>query len=1790
MENGANVNVTLDTSQFTREKEYWLKQLDGEWEKSSFPSNTAPGDRTHRTGSTGASFETVEFRVTGELFRMVQKISGGSDPRLHMVLLTVVLTLLHKYTAAGDLIVGAPIYRQDIQGRFSNTVLVLRNRVAPQDTFKDVLLKVKDTIFAAVEHQSYPLEQLAGNLGFPLSEYADRFFDVAVFLENIHDKTYLEPVNTNLTFGFTRLEQEITCRVEYNKAVYSGAFVDRLAGHYEHVLGQALRGLDTPLRLLEVVTDEEKKQLLTDFNDTAAPFPEAQTIHRLFEEQVLKTPGNPAAIRRDGDGPESAPPVVYDYGELNRKSNRLAHLLREKGVSTGSVTAVMMEPSPDRVVALMAVLKAGGAYLPIDTGLPEARVRYMLEDSGARMVLIDGDGDIDITFTALRGTRDREDVEVKVTAPRPHIEEFNTLSMPDRSLIRLDNYKNKIGMASVTNSITIQSTRGCPYECLFCHRIWSKKHVHRDAESIFQEILYYHKQGVVNFAFIDDCFNLDKVNSSKVFQQILRHKLDIQLFFPNGLRGDIMTPDYIDLMVEAGTRGINLSLESASPRLQKLLRKHLKLDKFKEVLDYISGKHPGVMLELASMHGFPTETEEEAKMTLDFIKSIRWLHFPYIHILKIFPNTEMEEFALENGVSKEDILKSRDLAFHELPETLPFPKSFTRKYQSDFMNNYFLDKERLSKVLPVQMDILSHEALTQKYNAYLPTPISRIGDICDFAGLENLEVPAGYEEKQETAPVVFTQTMTPPEPEPGARRILFLDLSQHFSSHHMLYNVAEQPLGQIYLLTYLKERLGGKIDGRILKSGNDFDSYGELREFVLDYKPHLIGIRTLTFFKEFFHQTAALLRQWGVTVPIITGGPYASSDYDTLLKDENVDLAIMGEGEHTLMELIGAMPGDDFTIPGPEVLSGIRGLAYAQPAEPGKKAADSSRQVLVTGGSFLNPDADPSPGTEENLSLPLDGRDLAYVMYTSGSTGRPKGVMIEHRQVLNCTTWMQDKFRLTGKDVVLQRTPLTFDPSVWELFWPLHIGGATRVLGTYQAKDIDYLLRLMEKDPELTMMYCPATLVTAMVTVLESREEKPGLTLPWFLIGAEPIARDVVNRFFTYYRGRMVNTYGPTEATINNTYHDMSPNDPHPRVPIGEPVANNRVNILSRDNRLAPIGVSGEIVISGDSLARGYVNNVEKTAAAFIGDPLEPGGILYRTGDIGRRREDGCIEIMGRVDEQVKIRGYRIEPGEIQNVMNRHPAVEECLVTVRGGEESNQAPQTCKTCGITTDFPNITLDDDGVCNICILFNRHREDIDQYFKSPSHLRELITASQNAKTGAYDCLLLYAGGRGAAYALYQLAGMGFKVLTATYDNGYFSKADRENIKKITASLGVDHMFLRHPNSDQILGESIGMASTVCRGCFHASSSLAGQLAYEKGIPLVVGATLSRGQIIENKLLMFLQQQITGQKELEQEIARMQRSAPQIDKAIFDHIDIDIITGGGVHDRVKFVDFYRYFDISNSGMIDYLNGKSPYWENRPDYAVYSTNCAIKQIGDYGHLRERGFHYYGGATSWEVRLGHLAPAAIKDDLHCRITEKGYEKFLSRVGRKSAAKSKDDDKYLCAYVVLSKDADQDRWDSDLKTFLSGKVPEYMVPAYFTALESIPLAPSGKVDKKALPEPERNRSRDKADYVPPETDMEIVVAETWKEILKLDRVGTRDNFFDLGGNSLNIVMAGSKLKAELKRDIPAVTLFTYPTVQTLAEHLGREADTAEKDSADRADRVQSMQEGRGRLLSRRRRK
>ena len=293
---------------------------------------------------------------------------------------------------------------------------------------------------------------------------------------------------------------------------------------------------------------------------------------------------------------------------------------------------------------------------------------------------------------------------------------------------------------------------------------------------------------------------------------------------------------------------------------------------------------------------------------------------------------------------------------------------------------------------------------------------------------------------------------------------------------------------------------------------------------------------------------------------------------------------------------------------------------------------------------------------------------LAYVIYTSGSTGQPKGAMNTHHGICNRLLWMQQAYRLTPADRVLQKTPYSFDVSAWEFFWPLSAGARLVLARPGGHREPHYLASLIETE-QITICHFVPSMLRAFL-------EEPGLqprcrSLREVFCSGEALSEDLPERFFAQMSAGLHNLYGPTEAAIDVTFWACKRGSSG-RIPIGRPVANTKVYVLDQRLQPVPVGVSGELYIGGVQLARGYLNRPELTAERFLPNPFTPGERLYRTGDQVRWRPDGNLEFLGRLDQQVKLRGFRIELGEVEAVLGQHPQVREAVVLLREDHPGDQ--------------------------------------------------------------------------------------------------------------------------------------------------------------------------------------------------------------------------------------------------------------------------------------------------------------------------------------------------------------------------------------------------------------------------------------------------------------------------------------------------------------------------------------
>ncbi|HKS06191.1 MAG TPA: amino acid adenylation domain-containing protein [Gemmatimonadaceae bacterium] len=314
-------------------------------------------------------------------------------------------------------------------------------------------------------------------------------------------------------------------------------------------------------------------------------------------------------------------------------------------------------------------------------------------------------------------------------------------------------------------------------------------------------------------------------------------------------------------------------------------------------------------------------------------------------------------------------------------------------------------------------------------------------------------------------------------------------------------------------------------------------------------------------------------------------------------------------------------------------------------------------------------------GSRENPRVVNSPTDLAYVIYTSGSTGRPKGVMIEQRSLINRLNWMQHAHPIGPGHVLLQKTPFSFDVSVWELFWWAFHGAALCHLLPGGERNPMAIVETIRKRSVSVLHFVPSML-NVFLEYLDGKDDKvrQGLaSVRRVFASGEALTPSHVRKFNAIIAAntdaRLTNLYGPTEATVDVTYYDCPSNDVPDVVPIGRPIHNTRLYIM-KDGVQTPIGEPGELCIGGVGVARGYVNNAGLTRERFAQNPVNPGERIYRTGDIARWLPDGMIEYLGREDHQVKIRGLRIELGEIENTIREFAGIADCVAVVKQYSEN----------------------------------------------------------------------------------------------------------------------------------------------------------------------------------------------------------------------------------------------------------------------------------------------------------------------------------------------------------------------------------------------------------------------------------------------------------------------------------------------------------------------------------------
>ena len=786
--------------------------------------------------------------------------------------------------------------------------------------------------------------------------------------------------------------------------------------------------------------------------------------------------------------------------------------------------------------------------------------------------------------------------------------------------------------------------------------------------------------------------------------------------------------------------------------------------------------------------------------------------------------------------------------------------------------------------------------------------------------------------------------------------------------------------------------------------------------------------------------------------------------------------------------------------------------------------------------------------SNENLALVADPECMAYIIYTSGSTGKPKGTVVLHGNLLNYIVWARN-FYLQGQKLDFPLfSSLSFDLTVTSIFVPLVSGGSMVIYGEGETPNLE-VLDVIRDDQVDIIKLTPAHLGLIQAANLS------GKRLRKMIVGGEDFKRSVAQGIYDLFEGRVeiYNEYGPTEATVGCMIHRFDPHlDRASSVPIGRPIDNAQIYILDEHLQPVPIGIVGEMCIGGAGVARGYLQQPELTEARFVKDPMQPGSVLYRTGDLARWTPTGQMEFLGRSDHQVKIKGYRIELGEIESALLNHPDIEAAVVTVYQLESKSpdQITQRCVQCGLPDNYPGVVFDSAGVCNTCRDFSAVKDHFRDYFKSQADLQIIIDNAKRTKSGKYDCMVLYSGGKDSTYMLSQLVReFGMQPLVFSMDNGYISEEAKDNIRRVTESLGVDLVFGQTPHMNAIFTDSLKRHRNVCDGCFKVIYTLSINLARQKGIKYIFTG-LSRGQLFETRLSDMFQARIFDGNEIDRTVLSARKAYHRIDDAVSQLMDVKMFESDTTFDEVQLVDFFRYTDVPLNEMYRYLNQNVP-WV-RPSDTGRSTNCLINDVGIYIHKKERGFHNYALPYSWDVRMGHKTWAEAVDELSDDIDPTRVQRILSEIGYdESETLMQRFEKRLVAYYVSREPVAT----AELRKYLSTRLPDYMIPADFIRLDQLPLTVNGKVDRGALPAPETARPSLKTGYVPPSTPVEMQLARIWSDVLNLQQVGIHDNFFELGGDSISTIHVMMRVSQAFDVDLRPVELFNVPTIAGLSGRI-----------------------------------
>lgn len=1361
--------MLVGIEEFEKAEQYWSEQISGELNEMRLLVDF-PGVKQYQEAH-------FTMAVPGDLAKKIVAVGKNNELSIFIFLLTVLKILLFKLSGQEDIVVGSPIYSS--RNSPYNRYVVFRDRMDSRMTFKEFLMAVRETALEGYKNEHFPIKNLLDNLG-----YTDGFslFRIILLMEGLHQKDLVADIladyENDLIFSFHRRNGGLGTDIQYNGRRFRPDSVQRIADSYLMLLRRVLHDTTARIAEIELNTGTERKKLLEEFNRTERDYPRDQTVHRLFERQVVRYPDRPA-VRTLIDLTD-----IFDELEAATYNRDLEEKLAR----------CCFETAPYLYRRRLQIDGDSGDYTFVKTRRHNC---FIVNRNMLRLLeRLDGRKDLFALFSQLKGSR------VKLLLYVISMDDILEISygFSDKAELTVDDDMKPlislVKLAYRNNLVQLAGIQAAPVPVSIREQEPFDEHDLLENTAVLDRILgQKHDLSVADVLILGDTMGMASVGVLYLASYLRRHGFKTYAQFNDFCRHyDGLKKNIEELLKSVRPRVVAVSLKwflyisrvidmcrivkNHSPDVKVVVGGNTASFYWRELIAYdcidyvVRGDGELPLLKIcrgeadddipncvykkngeikANPFGYVQGEADSPDIYLSHLDEILLApRAPLVGSFFIYTHKGCLKNCFYCGGCKaamQKIFNRGRLADRGVKE-VRLDIEAAREYASTFMFDFDAPNDRLLvylKKIWQGIDLGSH--FCTYCNTLLPGPelIEFVNRTFNYVFYELDLTSLSQRHRRE----LFHRGIVKRQPVDEEILAFLAEVEKYDNAEVRINLITGLPY---YTLDDIEE--SRRMLAHIMETYSRFSALHWARlhaqpgaaivEDAGRYDMHSGSVTFADFLacsRENFNMTADYPDFETYNYPYIY---YMDEEMNSRISEfysrTNLKLLQHRENERRNLKLCDDLTyrelnsranrlarvlrkkriGRDDVVAllltgGTEIVTGILGVLKAgaaylpiDPEFPPERVAyflnQSGSTVLVTQESLLGSEVLRSvpahqilvldgPVTEgeetADLLVPASPRDLAYMIYTSGTTGNPRGTLVEHRGVVNYTWWRLQTYGYSEEDVTLEPLSYCFDGFVSNFYSALLSGSALVMIPGSKRLDFHYI-----KESVKHFGVTNSSLVPGIFdALLDAAEDEALKAFRFVVLAGEKSSTDLIRKCRRRLPGVMLfNEYGPTETTVTAAGNWRIKED-NPGI-IGQPIANVRLYILDTALRPVPVGVPGELCVAGAGVGRGYLNDPELTARAYVENPFVPGERLYRTGDLACWLSGGTVAFLGRRDHQVKVRGFRIEMGEVENEIMKFEAVKSALVDVREDNHDHKylcayiVPRSHQTGdGIETAFP-----------------------------------------------------------------------------------------------------------------------------------------------------------------------------------------------------------------------------------------------------------------------------------------------------------------------------------------------------------------------------------------------------------------------------------------------------------------------------------------------------------------------